>query len=85
MRQQAEVLTLIQADMQCKGERRRGRDGRRWEEIHDFKLTPLWIFPNTVYYNTSTLNTVCEIKIKRRNPKEVMLSFGYELWEEAAH
>lgn len=35
----------------------RGRDERRWTEIQDFRLTPLWIFLNAVYYNTLALNT----------------------------
>lgn len=52
----AEMLTYIQIDMRCKGEGREGWDRGRVEE--DFKLTPLWIFPSTVYYNTVSLKTV---------------------------
>lgn len=37
-------------------EREGGMTDRMMEE--DFKLTPLWIFPNTVYYNTVSLNIV---------------------------
>lgn len=38
-------------------EREGGMRDRMMEE--DVKLTPLWIFPNTVYYNTVSLNKVC--------------------------
>lgn len=88
-RQQAEALKLIQNDMQCKGAGREGLGERVMKE--DFKLTPLWIFPNTVYYNTVSLNTVCLWKwnqdksvTEKRNPKEVTLSFGHLLCEETA-
>lgn len=71
----------------------RSREGGMGERVmeEDFKLTPLWIFPTTVYYNTVSLNTVCLWKwnqdksvTEKRNPKEVTLSFGHLLCEEAA-
>lgn len=56
-----------------------GMTDRMMEE--DFKLTPLWIFPNTVYYNTVSLNIVWLWKwnqdkavTEQRNPKEVTIS-----------
>lgn len=66
--------------------KQRSREGGMRKRVmeEDFKLTPLWIFPNTVYYNTVSLNTVCLWKwnqdksvTEKRNPKEVTLSFFF--------
>lgn len=59
--QQAEAHKHLQSDMQCEGA---GREGG-WERVmeEDFKLTPLWIFPNTAYYN-NIVSLKCGIFLK---------------------
>lgn len=66
---QAESVSLSQKDMQCKGAKHRLGEQQQQKkkdmvmmmvvEKEDIKLTPLWIFPNTVSYCTPFLSIKC--------------------------